>query len=60
MADEPAPLMDPYEALRLIELFVNVAGEVDNPGASDLILREIRNVLAKALPAKPRRRRRRG
>jgi hypothetical protein len=31
--------------------------EAENRGASDLILREIRNVLAMALPKKPKRRR---
>ena len=57
MADEPARLMYPYEALKIIEVLVDVAEETDNPIAADLILREIRNVLAKALPKKPRRRR---
>ena len=50
--------MYPYEALKIIEVLVDVAETVDNPPASDLILREIRNVLAKALPKKPRRGRR--
>ena len=58
MADEPAPPMYPYEALKIIEMLVDVAQETDNPVAADLILREIRNVLAKALPKKPRRWRR--
>lgn len=58
MADEPKDLMDPYEALRIIEVFVNVAEESDHPDAAGLLLREIRNVLAKALPKKRRRGRR--
>jgi hypothetical protein len=56
MATEPPPPMDPLEALRIIEVLVDVA-EAENRGASDLILREIRNVLAMALPKKPKRRR---
>ena len=59
MAVEPAELMDPYEALRIIEVFGRVAEESDHPDAAALLLREIRNVLAKALPKKSRRRRRR-
>ena len=58
MADEPASLMYPYEALKIIEVLVDVAQETDNPVAADLTLREIRNVLAKTMPKKPRRRRR--
>ena len=58
MAEDFAPLMEPYEALRIIEMFVNVAEESDHPDAAGLLLREIRNVLAKALPKKSRRRRR--
>ena len=58
MADEPARLMYPYEALKIIELLVDVAEETDSPITSDLILREIRNVLAKTMPKKLRRRRR--
>ena len=57
MDEEPAPLMDPHEALRVIEVFVSVAEEAENPDAAGLLLREIRNVLAKALPKKSRRRR---
>ena len=57
MADEPTDLMDPYEALRIIEVFVRVAEESDHPDAPAMLLREIRNVLAKALPKKVRRRR---
>jgi hypothetical protein len=56
MATEPPPPMDPLEARRIIEVLVDVA-EAENRGASDLILREIRNVLAMALPKKPKRRR---
>jgi len=59
MAEEPAALMDPYEALRIIEVFVRVAEESDSPDALPLVLREVRAVLAKALPKKPRRGRRR-
>jgi len=55
MADEPAELMDPYEALRIIEVFVKVAEESDNPDAAGQLVREIRNVLDKALPKNPRR-----
>lgn len=58
MADESPPPLDPYEALRIIDVFVSVALEADDPRASNLILREIRNVLVKTLPKKPRRRRR--
>lgn len=50
--------MYPYEALKIIEVLVDVAEAVDNLGTADLILREIRNVLAKALPKKRRRGRR--
>ena len=57
MTTKPPPPMYPYEALKIIEVLVDVAETVDNPPASDLILREIRNVLAKALPKKPRLRR---
>lgn len=57
LADDPAPLMDPYEALRIIEVFVRVAEESDSPDALPLVLREVRAVLAKALPKKARRRR---
>ena len=57
MTTKPPPPMYPYEALKVIEVLVDVAETVDNPPASDLILREIRNVLAKVLPKKPRRRR---
>ena len=57
MTTKPPPPMYPYEALKIIEVLVDVAETVDNPPASDLILREIRNVLAKVLPKKPRRRR---
>ncbi|MCJ2098912.1 hypothetical protein [Methylobacterium sp. E-046] len=56
MADEPEALMDPFKALKIIEMLVDVAEEADNPVAADLILREIRNVLAKTMPKKPRRR----
>ena len=56
MADEPEALMDSYEALRIIEVFVRVAEESDHPDATGLLLREIRAVLAKSLPKKPRRR----
>ena len=58
MAEEPASPMDPYEALKIIEVLLDVAEAGDNPGADSLILREIRNVLAMALPKKPRRGRR--
>lgn len=58
MADKPEALMYPYQALKIIEMLVDVAEETDDPIAADLILREIRNVLAKTLPKKPRRRRR--
>lgn len=34
MADEPAELMDTYEALRIVEMFVKVAEESDNPDAA--------------------------
>ena len=57
MADELARLMYPYEALKIIEVLVDVAEETDNPIAADLILREIRNVLAKTMPKRRRRRR---
>lgn len=57
MADEPEAPMYPYQALKIIEMLVDVAEEADDPIAADLILREIRNVLAKALPKKSRRRR---
>ena len=58
MADEPGALMYPFQALKIIEMLVDVAEEADNPIAADLILREIRNVLTKTMPKKPRRRRR--
>ena len=58
MTTKPPPPMYPYEALKIIEVLVDVARETDNPVAADLILREIRNVLAKTMPKKPRRRRR--
>ncbi|MGU3663199.1 hypothetical protein ACLBX9_03250 [Methylobacterium sp. A49B] len=58
MTTEPEALMDPYEALRIIEVFVRVAEEADNPDAAPMILRQIQNVLDKALPRKARRRRR--
>ena len=57
MADESPPPMDPVEALKIIEVLLDVAEAGDNPGADNLILREIRNVLAIALPKKARRRR---
>lgn len=57
MADEPEAPMYPYQALKIIEMLVDVAEGTDNPIAADLILREIRNVLVKALPKKPKRRR---
>ncbi|MCJ2053961.1 hypothetical protein [Methylobacterium sp. J-070] len=49
MADEPTPLMGPYEALRVIEVYVSVGLASDNPRAYDLVLREIQNVLAATL-----------
>jgi hypothetical protein len=52
---QPPDLMDPYEALRIIEVFVSVAEETDNPDAIRLILREVRNALHQALPKKARR-----
>lgn len=55
---EPPDLMDPYEALRIIEVFVRVAEQSDSPDANRLLMREIRNVLTKATPKKPRRGRR--
>ncbi len=58
MTIKPPPPMYPYEALKIIEVLVDVAEAVDNLGTADLILREIRNVLAKALPKKRRRGRR--
>lgn len=58
MAYESAELMNPYEALRIIEVFVKVGEEAENPDAYPMILREIRKVLTKALPKKARRRRR--
>ena len=48
--------MYPYEGLRIIDMLVDGAELVDNPPAAELILREIRNVLDKSLPKKPRRR----
>ena len=57
MANDAARPMYPYEALKIIEVLLDVAEAGDNPGADNLILREIRNVLAMALPKKPRRRR---
>jgi hypothetical protein len=57
MTAKPPPPMYPYEALKIIEVLVDVAEETDNPIAADLILREIRNVLIKTMPKKPKRRR---
>ena len=57
MADEPAELMDTYEALRIVEMFVKVAEESDNPDAASPPQREIRAVLTTGLPRRTRRRR---
>ncbi|XYD10142.1 hypothetical protein R1A27_06415 [Methylobacterium sp. NMS12] len=57
MDDDAEPFLDPYEALRIIEVFIRVAEEADNADAPAMILREIRGVLAKAVPRKPRRKR---
>jgi hypothetical protein len=55
---EPSELMDSYEALRILEVLVRVAEESASPDAFPLVLREIRAMLAEALPKKQRRGRR--
>jgi len=50
MPDEP---LDPIEALRHIRTFVEAMGDGTDPKAVTGNLREVRNILALALPPKP-------
>ena len=56
MPDEPNPLMDPTEVLKHIRTFIEAWSERAYGTPFEGIFRDIRNILDKALPPKPRRR----
>ena len=47
---EPPPPLYPYQALKIIEMLVDVAEAADNPAAADLILREFALGVAASTP----------